>query len=271
VNWAIVRKTARDSALALVLASFGTVAFVVLFVWAMQRMGDELLDFLSRFGFLRRMFEASLGIRVDGEVSPAVLYAVSLTHLVVLAAGWGTIISIVSRVTAGEQEQGTADLLYTLPVRRSAVFFSTTLVWVFAAAVLALCPLVGILAGLRLFPPTEAVSIARYVPAAINLFALHLAVGGMTSLAGVLAGRRSLAIGVVVAVALASATLNFVEPFLPVIGRINLLGLLHWFRPVDVVRLGSWPVASILALSMAGLGLWLAALVNHARKDFPSA
>jgi ABC-type transport system involved in multi-copper enzyme maturation permease subunit len=271
MNLAIVLKTARDSWLAVALACLGTMGFIVLFVCAMQSMGAEVLDFLARVDFLRRMLEVSLGISVDGEVSSAVLYAVSFTHLVVLAAGWGTIIAIVSRVTAGEEEQGTADLLYSLPLRRSTVFVSTTLVWAAAAALLAACPLAGILVGTLAFPPTDEVHVARYVPVAVNLLALHLAVGGLTALAGVLCNRRSLAIGIVVSVALVSATLNFVEPFLPAISRVNFLGLLHWFRPVDAVRHASWPVVSIIVLAAFGSACWLASLVLHSRKDFPAA
>ncbi len=271
MNLAIFRKTARDSAFAVVLACLGTVGFVVLFVWAMQNMGAEVLDFLSRIEFLHRMLEVSFGVSVEGEVSSAVLYAVSFTHLVVLAAGWGTIIAIVSRVTVGEEEQGTADLLYSLPVRRSTVFVSTTLVWAGAAGLLAACPLAGILVGTLAFPPTDEVHVARYDPVSVNLLALHLAVGGLTALAGVLSSRRSLAIGIVVAVALVSATLNFVEPFLPAISRVNFLGLLHWFRPVDAVRHSSWPVVPILVLTAFGSACWLAALAVHSRKDFPAA
>lgn len=270
MNLAILRKTASDSALAVILACAGTTGFVVLFVCAMQNMGAEVLDFLARVGFLRRMLEVSFGVSVEGEVSSAVLYAVSFTHLVVLAAAWGALIAIVSRVTAGEEEQGTADLLYALPVRRSSVLVSTTLVWVGAAALLAASPLAGILVGTLAFPPTDEVRVARYVPVSVNLFALHLAIGGLTSLTGVLSSRRGFAIGIVVVVALVSATLNFVEPFLPAISRVNFLGLLHWFRPVDVIRHATWPAGSILILAGFGLCCWLTALVVHSRKDFPA-
>lgn len=270
MNLAIFLKTARDSAMTVLLAGLGTIGFVILGVWAMQSYGKDLLDFLSRFEFLRKMFEISLGIRVEGEVSSAVLYSIFYSHLVVLVLGWGSVIAAVSRVTAGEVEQGTADLLYALPVRRSSVFLSTTVVWVLAAVWLAFCPLLGILAGITIFPPPDRVHLSAYVPVSCNFLALYLAIGGLTSLAGVLWDRRGVVVGVVLTVAMVSAALNFIEPFLPSLNYIRYVGLLHWFRPADSVRLETWPVVPIVVLSLTGLLCWLPALAIHSRRDFPA-
>ncbi len=270
-NLAIFVKTIRDSIATLAMAALATMGFVILFVWAMVNMGQEVLRFVSQFPFLRNIFELSLGIRVEGDVSVNILLAVSFTHLVVLVLAWGTIIAIVTRVSVGEVERGTADLLLSLPISRFAVAFSTSLVWIVAGAMLALCALVGVWIGGLLFAGDEPVHFLNFVPAAFNLFALHLAVGGLGQLVSGIANRRGVAIGVVVGIALVSVTLNFVEPFIQPIQRLRFLGLLHYFRPVDIVRTGQWPTQNCLVLLGVAATCWAIGTTAFCRKDIPAA
>jgi ABC-2 type transport system permease protein len=271
INFAIFIKTVRDSLATLAFAAVATCGFVILFVWAMVNMGQELLTFVSQFPFLRNIFEMSLGIRVEGEVSINILLAVCFTHLVVLILAWGTIIAITTRVSVGEVERGTADLLLSLPVSRFAVALSTSLVWVLAAAILASCALIGVWIGGRLFAGDEPIRFSSFVPAAVNLFALHLAIGGLSQLLSGIANRRGVAIGIVLGIALVSMTLNFVEPFIPPLQRLRSLGLLHYFRPVDVIRTAQWPTQNCLTLIGFGLICWSIGTAVFCRKDIPAA
>ncbi len=270
LNWAITAKTARDSCVTVGLASLATVGFVILFVYAMVNMGTELLKFVSQFPFLKNIFELSLGIRVEGDVSINILLAVSFTHLVVVVLAWGTIIAIVTRVSVGEVEQGTADLLLSMPVSRFTVSVSTTLVWIFAAAQLAMCPLVGIWIGGRVFAADDPIHFLSFVPVAINLFALHLAIGGLSQLVSGIANRRGIAIGVVVGIALVSVTLNFIGPFIQPIQRLRFMGLLHYFRPVDIVQTARWPIQSCLVLLGIAIICWTIGTISFCRKDIPA-
>ncbi len=271
MNLAIFTKTLRDSATLLIMASIGTAGFVLLFVWAMQNLGTELFEFLSRFDFLKRIFEVSLGVKMSGEISPSILYAVSFTHLIVLFAGWGSVIAIITRVTIREEEQGTADLLLSLPVRRRTVYFSTTSIWLFSALLLAMSPLAGVTIGTAIFPVAEEIRLSKFVAISFNLFALHVAVGGMTSVISCLSNRRGKAIAIVVSIAFLSATLNFLEPFIPLVERFNFIGLLHYYRPVDIVRNTAWPVLEMAVLAGFGSLTWLAGLMIYCRKDIPVA
>lgn len=270
MNLAVVAKTLRDSITTIALAALGTVGFVVLFSWAMVNMGQETLKFVSQFPFLRTILEASLGIRVEGEVSVNMLLAVSFTHLVLLALAWATILATVTRVTAGEVERGTADLLLSLPISRLTVAASTTLVWVLAAAILSACAVAGVWIGGMLFAGDEEVHVRRFVPAAANLFTLHLALGGLGHVAAAIVNRRGLAIGMVVTVVLVSVTLNFVEPFVPAIQSVKFLGLLHYFRPVDVVRAQVWPLQNCLVLVGIASVSWTIGTIYFCRKDIPA-
>lgn len=271
INGAIFWKTTRDSASLILASSLGITGFVVLFVWAMLDMGEQLMAFLSQFGFLKRIFEFSFGIDVSGEVSIAILLAVCFTHGLVLLLSWAVVIATTSRVTSGEIERGTADLLLTLPVRRSVVYLSTTLVWLLAAFLLAMCPLFGLWIALQIFETREAVEISRFVKPAINFFFLLIAIGGVSSLISSCIDRRGLAVAIIAGVLLISVVLNFVEPFIPVIERIRFLGLLNYFRPVDVVRLGEWPMMEMIVLLLLGVVCWTSGLIVFGRKDIPTA
>ena len=271
INQAIFWKTTRDSASLIVASSLGITGFVVLFVWAMVDMGQELMAFLSQLGFLKRIFEFSFGIDVSGEVSITILLAVCFTHALVLMLSWATVIATTTRVTAGEIERGTADLLLTLPVRRSEVYLSTTLVWLLASLLLALCPLAGLWIGLQIIETEEVVLTSRFVKPAFNFFFLLIAIGGISSLISSCIDRRGLAVATVVGVLVVSVVLNFVEPFIPLIQRIRFLGLLNYFRPVDVVRLGQWPVMEMAVLLALGIACWTIGLIVFCRKDIPTA
>ena len=271
MNRAIFVKTTKDSLPVGLLTGIGTIGFVVLFVFAMVNMGKEVLQFIGQFPFLKNIFEMSLGISVSGDISMDVLLAVCFTHGVVLILGWSLVISTVTRVSVGEVERGTADLLLSLPVSRLSVTASTTAVWVIFAGILAICPLIGVWIGSIICTEGDEVRMVKFLPAVVNLFALHLAVGGLCTLVSAITNRRGTAITIVVAVALVSVTLNFVEPFISLIKQIRFIGLLHYFRPVDIVRIGAWPWKEILALSGFGIACWVVGAVIFCRKDIPVA
>lgn len=271
INQAIFWKTARDSASLLIAASIGIILFTILFVWAMLDMGKELMQFVSQFGFLKKIFEVGFGIDVSGEVSLRVLFSVCFTHAVVLTLAWAVIIATTSRVTAGEVEKGTADLLFTLPVTRAEVYFSTSLVWVISTLILSMCPVAGLWLGIHLFETGEVIAIKQYLKPAINFQFLLLAIGGISCLASSLIDRRGPAVATVIGILLASTVLNFIEPFIAGIKKIRFLGLLNYFRPVEVVRAEQWPVFEMVVLFLLGFICWSIGLFVFCRKDIPTA
>lgn len=270
-NGAILWKTMRDTRATLIFAAIGMTTFVVLFASSMLSMGPQLLEFVSKFEFLKKIFEVALGINVTGEISITVLFSACFTHALVLFLAWSTIISITTRVTVGEIERGTADLLLTLPVARREVFLSTTLVWVFAALVLAACPVLGIWIGSVVLETDEVIEVRRYIPPAVNFFFLNLAVGGISSMISCIVNRRGLAIALIAGLMVSSVVLNFVEPFIETIKHIRFVGLMSYFRPVETVRDGGWPVTAMVVLFGIALVSWVIGLVVFCRKDIPSA
>ena len=96
---------------------------------------------------------------------------------------------------------------------------------------------------------------------------------------GSLINRRGVAIGVVVGVVFVSVVLNFLEPFMRFTEQgqsgekawFAYFSLLNYFRPVDIVRSGQWPVESISVLLALATTFWIVGLIVFSRKDIPAA
>ena len=136
--------------------------------------------------------------------------------------------------------------------------------------VLAASPLIGIGLGTLLFESQEPILLGQFVAPTVNSLFLNICVGSLACMFGCIFNRRSLAVGVTVSIILTSTIINFLEPFLSVIGNIRFLSLLHYFRPVEVVRDGQWPHEAILCLLVLTLIFFSIGLHIYVRKDIPS-
>ena len=184
---------------------------------------------------------------------------------------WSVLIATTTRVTVGEFERGTADLMLTLPVSRIQICFSTSLVCVLIATLVSFTPLLGIWIATLIFETKEAVQMDRFVAPACNFFCLNIAVAGLASLAGCVLNRRGLAISIVISIVFVSLVINFVEPFVDAMSSWKLLSLLSYYRPVDVVREQQWPIANMITLTLIGLISWIAGLLIYRYRDVPTA
>lgn len=267
INYGLLLKNLRDSIFVFCICCIGLVAFSSLYVGAMQTMGKELLEFVSKFKILAKIFEMGFGINVDQGVSYQILFGVCFTHIVTLSLSWMIVISSSIRPMAGEIETGTADILFTLPITRTQILFNNLFVWIALSGLSSLCPVLGIWLATTFLGAKETIIVTDYLPVSANLFALNFAVGGMATLASSLNNKRSVAIAVVIAILVTSITLNFVEPFLPVLGPLKYVNLLYYFRPVDVIRSESWPWGPICLLSSTGGILCIIAMYCFQKRD----
>ena len=69
---------------------------------------------------------------------------------------------------------------------------------------------------------------------------------------------------------LASFLLNFLGQFWPVAERVSFLGILHYYRPLPVVRTGDWPVHDIAVLIGLAVVFFLAGMWRFSRRDIPA-
>lgn len=271
INVGIFQKTIADSWLSAIMAGIGLIGFTIVFVWAMQNMGTELLNFVSKFPFVRKIFEMSLGIDVSGEVSIEILFSVVFTHGIVLLLTWATIISLATRVTVSEMETGTADILYSLPVSRKEILVSTSAACMLVLTFLSFCPLFGIWMGTKLLETDHPIALYPFVITATNFLFLNLSIASVSLMIGCILNRRSLAVGVIVGIVFISAAMSFLEPFVPLLKNVQSLSLLGYFRPVDVVRAEAWPINAMTSLGLIAIVSWTVGLVVLCRKDIPTA
>lgn len=270
MNVAITRKFARESWLLLAVVVYADVFFVVLFVWAMQAMGPQLMEFMSSVGFLRNILEMAYGISIEGMVSSNTLFAICYLHPVILALSWGFVIASASKFIAGEIDQGTADLLLALPVHRATVMASGAWVWVAGAVVIALCPLLGIWIGTRLFEPSEPIRFGRFAIVSVNFLAINVAIGALTAMVSSFVRRRGHAVAVIVALAIAWMAMNFLQSLLPAVEQLKFLSLLNYYQPADISRDGLWPVSDLLVLGSVTIVSLLIGLTAYCRRDIPA-
>jgi ABC-type transport system involved in multi-copper enzyme maturation permease subunit len=271
MNGVLMVKTARDHA-ALFLVTVGAVLlFEILFVLAMRSLAPELISFISRRIFLQTIFRAILSLDMQAGISVNTLLVLGLVHPFLFAVTWGFMTAICTRITVGEIDQGTADLLLTLPLSRSTVYVSTSLVWIVAAVFLSAAAWLGLWLGNLAFPLRTTINFARMAMGAVNLFTLYLAIGGIASLISASSSRRGVAIGILLGVLLFSYLSNFLASFVEFFRAIGFLGLLDYYRPVQSVRDGTWPVRNMLILSSVAIVTWTCGLLVFCRRDVPVA
>jgi ABC-2 type transport system permease protein len=271
MNRALVLKSFRDHWLLIAAALIVVVLFEVLFVLAMKNIAPEMVAFVKRFAFLRRLFQALISLDLSAGASPTTLVVLGLLHPFLSAVSWATLITIGSRLPAGEIDRGTADLLLALPITRTSVYVGTSVVWLLTALSLAVATWTGVALGTFFVPFPEPIDLARIGMANINQVMLLLAIGGTTALVSCLVNRRGIAVAIIVALLLASFLVNFLAAFLPPVESIEFLGLLHYYRPVDIVRDGRWPVRNLGVLGAVAVVTWTAGLLIFRRKDIPVA
>jgi len=271
INGPLMQKTVRDNALLFGLTVAAVVFFEMVFVLAMRSLAPELRSFVSRRPFLQSFFRMLLSLDLRMGTSINILLVLGFVHPFLFATTWGFMIAIGTRITVGEIDRGTADLLLTLPLSRVIIYVSTTAVWVVAALILSACAWLGLWLGSLAFPLREPVSFGKMWIATVNLAALCLAVGGVTSLVSCLVNRRGVAVAILVAVLLFSFLINFLAVFIEFFRAISFLGLLDYYRPVESTRDGTWPVRNLVILSLVALAGWTGGLIIFRRKDVPVA
>ena len=234
MNGPLVLKTVRDNALLFAITAIAVVLFEILLVLAMRSLGPELLAFVARRAFLQNIFRMLLSLDLRGGTSVSMLVVLGFVHPFLFATTWGFMIAIGTRVTVGEIDDGTADLLLSLPISRASVYVSTSVVWIAAAALLSLLAWLGLWLGTLIFPMRGSVEMGRMGIAAVNLFALYMAIGGTTSLVSCLLNRRGVAVAILIAILLFSFLINFLAVFVAFFQTISFLGLLDYYRPAGI-------------------------------------
>jgi ABC-2 type transport system permease protein len=172
--------------------------------------------------------------------------------LLVYAAGAG------ARSIAGEEEDGTLDLLLAQPVSRTRVALEKYAVLVTGVSLLA----AALWATLAVSAPAFDMHIgaARLAEGCLSLGLLALAFGSIAFLVTAAGGRRGLAAGIAGGLAGAMYLVNILAPEASALKRLEPLSLFHYYGVAPLAEgLPASHAAIFVATSLACLGVALAA------------
>ncbi len=219
----------------------GMASLVEAFPEAMQQM-FRMSDYTSGAGFL--------SVEMFSIMVPLVFISVGAT--------WG------ASATADEEEKGTADLLLTLPVSRTQVIVTKALA--------TLCALAAIVAVISVTLVIGAAVVDMDVPAG-NIWAASAMSGllgalyaALGLLIGALTGRRGVALGAAVALAIAGFLVYSLAPMLDFFENVNPVNPFQWAVGGEPLRYGL-DVGYSASLFALALLLFAGALIAFRRRD----
>jgi ABC-type transport system involved in multi-copper enzyme maturation permease subunit len=279
---AIMLKTYRDARLLLLLLVLAILIFEFMFLFAVGNFAGDAMQMWTRFPFVLRMMSALLGSELSKDISVTAIATLGFAHPFLYATTWAFLITVGTRVLVAEFDRGTADLLMTLPVSRAGLYCALSMVWMLLIVPVSLVPWLGITLGELRFPLEEPLNHARLGMVVLNLMALNVCIGCIAMWVSSFMIRRGPAVAIVLGVLLYSFVWNFLvalvpwmrEITLPMMDRkldLGIFGLLNFYRPLEIVRMGAFPRIDILTLLAIAAIAWSAGLVHFRRRDIPAA
>lgn len=153
-------------------------------------------------------------------------------------------VSGAAAATAGEEERGTADLLLSLPVSRGRVVVAKVLATVIAVLLVAAATLLAIAVGAPLVDLE--VGLADLAAGVLMTALLALFFGAVALLVATVTGKRAVALGTAVGLALAAFLLNALAPMADWLEPWQKASPFYW-------ALGDNPLINGVDAPMAGL------------------
>jgi ABC-2 type transport system permease protein len=165
--------------------------------------------------------------------------------------------------TAGEEERGTADLLFSLPVRRGQVLTGRVIAMTVAVAVVMLAGVLTIVVGAPF--ADLSVGTAEVLAAGVMTAMLGLLFGCFGLLLGALTGKRAVAIGGGIGLAIAAFLLQVMAPMADWLEPWKKFSPFSWALDSDPLLHGiDWSDLGLL-LGVCAVLLALTAVVLHRR------
>lgn len=189
-----------------------------------QSLIDNLPDAFQK---ILRMVDYSTGA---GYLSAELMTFVMPLIFIGLGASWG------ARLTTEDEEGGTADVLLSLPVRRSAVVTSRLGAVLTVLAVTASSMGASLAVGATLLDMN--IAPVRFLQVSIVQFLLGAFAMSISAALGAATGRRSIALGVAMSVSIALFVLYSLAPLVKVIETVNPYNPLQWSMGMDAMRTG---------------------------------
>jgi len=254
----VYAKSLRDMRRSIVWWSLGLIAMTALMiaVYPTVRDNPDLNKLVENYPDALKAFIAfggELDYTSGAGYLGSELFAFMVPLLLAVAA-----IGAGARATAGEEEAGTIDLLLANPVSRRRLIVEKTAALATEVALLALVLWISLLVGVEIVGME--VSVANLAAATFAAALLAFSFGAIAVLAGSISGRRSVAIGVPAAVAVAAylvsslgslvGSLEFARKASPYYHYVASDPLRHG---LDLVHVGFLLGIGIIAIALAVL------------------
>ena len=162
-------------------------------------------------------------------------------------------ISLGARALATSEEDGTLELLLANPVRRQRVAAERLGALTVLTVVLGAAASAFTLATAPLLQLTEGVSMPGYMAATWGMIGLGLLFGALSFAVGAFTGRRSLAIGVSAAAAVATYTINGLAQSVQAARGLRFFSPFYWFLSRNMLAQGVAIEAMLLPIAFAAL------------------
>jgi beta-exotoxin I transport system permease protein len=255
-------KTVRDARRGFAWWSVGLASYAVLIVglWPTVRDNPALADLHESYPEELQAFFSFGGFDLTTAAGflGTELYSLMVPLLLMVAA-----IGAGARAIAGEEEQGTLELLLSNPISRQRL----TLEKVGALGV-ELAGLAAVLLTALALSTTVAdmdVSIGKLAAATVSAFLLGLSYGAIAFALGAATGRRSIAIGLSAAAAVASYFVNGLAPLVEAIDSIRWLSPWYHYAAGDPLRSGLSVGHALVLAGIAAVAVVVAVLAFDRR------
>lgn len=262
---ALLRRNLRQHAalLTVLFASLVLVEFFLIWVAAEMGIGPEFQRFLE--GFLPpEITEMIFG--QFGLTSFAGAVAFGYQHPFSVVASLA-MITVAATLPAAEREKGYLELFLSRPLPRNRYLLSTALFVLMAAVALPLALLTGTALGLRFVESTQEVEWTSYLPAALSMTLLLLAIGGYTLFFATGARRRGTAVSQSVAFTLLFYWMDFMGDYWEPLEYARKASPFFYFDPARASFGTGLSGGDVAVLGSIALVMILLSFFNFQRQD----
>lgn len=262
VLWPLLVKTLRDHTRGIAGWVAGIVALVVVQLWVYPTVRDttsRVTDFADAFPeAFKKIFRMDEYGTAVGYLSTELFSATLPLIFIVVGVTWG------ARVATDEIEAGTADILLSLPISRRQFLITR----ITAAAVVLVMLGVVLAVSLVIGTPIVEMSVAstRIIAAAWGTVLTGLVFGAVGIVIGAVSGRRSMALGISLTVAIAAFVVYSLAPLVGVMDDINPFNPMQWTVGAESLKRGLDVGYSLIAVAFAAV-LMVAAVIAFDRRD----
>jgi ABC-2 type transport system permease protein len=257
MNFAIVTKTLRDhwrSSLAWSLGLLGMISLQLYIYPSVVTSSDAMKQYIDAFPeALKTIF------RMEDYFSGAGFLGTELFSLMIPLIFISVAAARGSSAIAGEVEAGTADILFTLPLSRARILMSKLAAMVIELLTLSALTVLSITIGAELV--SMEISKSALVTATAASVLMALGYGAIALFAGSLTGKRGVATGLTITVAIAALLFYSLAPIVDTFDYLTPFNPMDWAingNPLsDGVSAISFAKLSALFLGFSALAIYL--------------